>query len=39
MLRLRRVGRRLALVSLDDAWTPDESVLEGIVVRQVKSQK
>ncbi|MCI0478220.1 MAG: DUF58 domain-containing protein, partial [Anaerolineales bacterium] len=39
MLRLRRVGRRLALISLDENWTPDESALEGIVVRQVKSEK
>ncbi|MBI3915346.1 MAG: DUF58 domain-containing protein [Chloroflexi bacterium] len=37
MARLRQVGRRLALISLDEAWTPRE--LEGIVVRQAKSQK
>jgi uncharacterized protein (DUF58 family) len=36
MLRLRRVGRRLALISLDETWTPDEAELEGIVVRQAK---
>jgi uncharacterized protein (DUF58 family) len=36
MLRLRRVGRRLALISLDDAWTPEESELQGIVVRNVR---
>ncbi len=36
MLRLRRVGRRLALVSLDESWTPDECELEGILVRRVK---
>ncbi len=35
MLRLRRVGRRLALISLDENWTPDESELQEIVVRQV----
>ncbi len=34
MLRLRQVGRRLALISLDEDWTPRE--LEGIVVRQTK---
>jgi uncharacterized protein (DUF58 family) len=39
MLRLRRVGRRLALISLDDEWTPGESDLEGIVIRQAKSKK
>jgi uncharacterized protein (DUF58 family) len=38
MLRLRRVGRRLALVSLDETWTPEESELEGIVVRQVSGK-
>ena len=36
MLRLRKVGRRLALISLDESWTPPED-LEGIVVRQVAS--
>jgi len=36
MLRLRRVGRRLALISLDDDRQPNESELEGIVVRQAK---
>ncbi|HEX7593576.1 MAG TPA: DUF58 domain-containing protein [Anaerolineae bacterium] len=35
MLRLRRAGRRLALISLDETWLPNESELEGIVVRQV----
>ena len=39
MLRLRSVGRRLALISLDEEWAPDEAELEGIVVRQVKSEK
>ena len=39
MLRLRRVGRRMALISLDESWTPNESELEGITVRQVKSTK
>ncbi len=37
MLRLRHAGRRLALISLDEDWTPDASQLEGIVVRQVKN--
>ena len=36
MLRLRRVGRRLALISLDENRLPNESELEGIVVRQAK---
>jgi uncharacterized protein (DUF58 family) len=36
MLRLRQVGRRLALISLDKDWEPQ--ALEGIVVRQVKRQ-
>ncbi|MGE5263051.1 MAG: DUF58 domain-containing protein, partial [Acidobacteriota bacterium] len=35
MLQLRRVGRKLALLSLDEVWTPPEE-LEGIVVRMVK---
>jgi uncharacterized protein (DUF58 family) len=35
MLQLRRVGRKLALLSLDEDWTPPED-LEGIVVRMVK---
>lgn len=36
MLRLRGVGRRLALLSLDENWSPpDPGELEGIVVRQV----
>lgn len=39
MLRLRHAGRRLALISLDEKWTPNESELEGITVRQVKSTK
>ncbi len=34
MLRLRRVGRRLALISLDENRQVTESELEGIVVRQ-----
>ncbi len=37
MVHLRRAGRRLALVSLDETWSPNESQLEGITVRQVKS--
>ncbi len=36
MVRLRHAGRRLALISLDDDWTPRESELEGVVVRQAK---
>ncbi len=32
MLRLREVGRQLALISLDEKWKPRE--LEGITVRQ-----
>jgi len=36
MLRLRRVGRRLALISLDENRQPNESELEGIVVRQAE---
>ena len=39
MLRLRRVGRRLALISLDETWTANESDLAGIMVRHVKSEK
>jgi len=39
MLRLRHVGRRMALISLDENWTADESELEGIIVRQAKSPK
>jgi uncharacterized protein (DUF58 family) len=39
MVRLRQVGRRLALISLDENWTPDEGALEGIAVRQAKSEK
>ena len=39
MIRLRSVGRRLALISLDETWTPREAELEGIVVRQAKSEK
>ncbi len=35
MLRLRQVGRRLALISLDESWTAPED-MEGIVVRQVQ---
>ncbi len=38
MLRLQRVGRRLALISLDENWTPREAELAGIVVRAA-SQK
>ncbi len=37
MARMQKVGRRLALISLDEEWTPRE--LEGIVVRQAKSRK
>ena len=36
MLRLRRVGRRLALISLDEDRAPNESEMEGIVVRQAR---
>lgn len=32
-LRLRRFGRRMALISLDEDWTPPDD-LEGITVRQ-----
>jgi len=39
MIRLREAGRRMALISLDENWTPNESELEGIVVRQAKSKK
>lgn len=39
MLRLRHAGRRLALISLDESWAGDAGELEGIVVRQVKSEK
>jgi uncharacterized protein (DUF58 family) len=39
MIRLRYVGRRMALISLDEDWVPEESELEGIVVRQAKSTK
>lgn len=39
MIRLRRVGRRMALISLDEKWEPRESELEGIVVRQATSKK
>lgn len=35
MLQLRSVGRKLALLTLDEVWTPPEE-LEGIVVRMVK---
>jgi uncharacterized protein (DUF58 family) len=35
MLRLRRAGRRLALISLDENFVPSDE-LEGIVVRQAK---
>ncbi len=38
MLRLRRVGRRLALLSLDENWVPPDE-LYGIVVRQVEKEK
>lgn len=34
MLRLRQAGRRLALISLDENWEPQE--LEGIIVRRAK---
>jgi len=36
MVRLRRAGRRLALISLDEDWRADAAELEGIVVREVK---
>lgn len=39
MMRLRQVGRRLALISLDESWRADESQLEGIVVRHVRNKK
>lgn len=39
MLRLRRAGRKLALISLDENRQVNEYELEGIVVRQVKSTK
>ncbi len=35
MFRLRRAGRRLALLSLDENWKPPED-MQGIVVRQVR---
>lgn len=35
MLRLRQAGRKLALISLDEDWSPKEPELEGIVVRRV----
>lgn len=35
MHQLRQVGRKLALLTLDEVWTPPEE-LEGIVVRMVK---
>lgn len=37
MLQLRDVGRRLALISLDEDWTPPAD-LEGIIVRQAKPE-
>jgi uncharacterized protein (DUF58 family) len=39
MVGLRRAGRRLALISLDDKWAPDAAQLEGITIRKVKSEK
>lgn len=39
MMRLRKAGRRLALISLDENWHADPAELEGIVVRQAKSIK
>ncbi len=36
MVRLRSVGRRLALISLDENWMPREAELEGIVMRHAK---
>ncbi len=39
MLRLRRVGRKLALISLDENRRVDKSEFEGIVIRQVKSNE
>jgi uncharacterized protein (DUF58 family) len=38
MLRLSQVGRRMALISLDEDWTPPEE-LDGIIVREVQGQK
>lgn len=38
MLRLRHVGRRLALISLDENRRVNEYELEGIIVRNVKRQ-
>ena len=38
MLRLRRAGRRLALISLDENFSPPDE-LEGIVVRTVPGSK
>lgn len=39
MMRLRQVGRRLALISLDENWHADPAELEGITVRQAKRIK
>ncbi len=39
MTRLRQVGRRLALISLDEKWEPMGAELEGIVVRKVKRKE
>lgn len=36
MVRLRRVGRKQALLSLDEAWSPNEPELDGILVHSVK---
>jgi len=37
MLRLRRAGRRLALISLDETWSPRDD-LNGIIVRRAINQ-
>ena len=37
LVRLRRGGRKLALISLDEDWVPDEEQLEGISIRRAKS--
>jgi uncharacterized protein (DUF58 family) len=35
LLRLRQAGRQIALISLDEQWTPPQD-LEGILVRQAR---
>ena len=37
MLRLRRAGRRLALIALDETWSPRDD-LNGIIVRRAINQ-